>query len=119
MAMKQSGEDYLEVILLLSQEREHVHQIDIARRANVSQPAVQKAVKLLLDAGYVEMDGLHVRLTPNGEKYAKQVYARHCDVTAFLCNLGVSPTVAEADACQIEHVISTETYQAIVKQLKK
>lgn len=105
-----SGEDYLEAILILSDSEENVHRIDIARRLGVSQPAVQKAVKLLIDGGYVVTDGMHIRLTPSGEKYARSVYSRHCVIREFLILHGVNAADADADACEMEHVVSASTF---------
>ena len=105
-----SGEDYLEAILILSDSEENVHRIDIARRLGVSQPAVQKAVKLLIDGGYVVTDGMHIRLTPSGEKYARSVYSRHCVIREFLILHGVNAADADADACEMEHVVSPSTF---------
>lgn len=110
-----SSEDYLECILLLSKESEFVHRVDVARRIGVSQPAVQKAVKILRAAGYVECDGMHIYLTPNGAKYAEEVYDRHCTLKNFLLLLGVDENSAENDACEMEHVISHSTFEAIKK----
>ena len=62
MKRNQSGEDYLETILLLSKKQEAVHRIDVARAVGVSQPAVQKAIKLLIAQGFVETDGMHIHL---------------------------------------------------------
>ena len=59
----------------------------MARAAGVSQPAVQKAVKLLIENGYVTTDGMHIRLTDSGKKYASEVYERHCTIRAFLASL--------------------------------
>lgn len=67
MKRNQSAEDYLECILLLSKESEFVHRVEVARRIGVSQPAVQKAVKILTESGYVECDGLHLHLTAAGK----------------------------------------------------
>lgn len=105
-----SGEDYLEAILILSDSEENVHRIDIARRLGVSQPAVQKAVKLLIDGGYVVTDGMHIRLTPSGENYARSVYSRHCVIRDFLILHGVNAADADADACEMEHVVSASTF---------
>lgn len=105
-----SGEDYLEAILILSDSEENVHRIDIARRLGVSQPAVQKAVKLLIDGGYVVTDGMHIRLTPSGENYARSVYSRHCVIREFLILHGVNAADADADACEMEHVVSPSTF---------
>lgn len=115
----QSSEDYLECILILSRESEYVHRVDVARKIGVSQPAVQKAIKILRSNGYVEFDGMHIYLTRKGEEYATQVYDRHCTLTKFLQSLGVDAVNAEADACKIEHVISKQSFDAIKKYMSK
>ena len=109
----QSGEDYLETILLLEKEAECVHRIEIAKRMGVSQAAVNKAVKLLIERGQVREDGKHLRLTENGKAYASSVYERHCLIRSFLEKLGVSEATAEADACALEHLVSEETVAKI------
>lgn len=118
MSYNQSSEDYLECILLLSRENKFVHRVDVARRIGVSQPAVQKAIKLLQSGGYVETDGMHIYLTANGEKYANEIFDRHCTITRFLSRLGVNAKDAEEDACKMEHVISDASFEAIKKFLK-
>lgn len=115
MKKNRSTEDYLECILLLSRESEFVHRVDVARRIGVSQPAVQKAVKILQSGGYVECDGLHIYLTAKGFSYAESVYDRHCTLKQFLQQLGVNQLDAEADACEMEHVLSPAAYTAIKK----
>lgn len=115
MKKNQSVEDYLECILLLSRESEFVHRVDVARKIGVSQPAVQKAIKILQSGGFVECDGLHIYLTKSGLDYAEKVYERHCTLEKFLKLLGVNGADAETDACEIEHVISDATFAAIKK----
>ena len=119
MAYNQSSEDYLECILLLSRESEFVHRVDVARRIGVSQPAVQKAVKILEAGGFVECDGMHIYLTKKGESYASEIFDRHCTITSFLEKLGVNHADAEADACRMEHIISKASFDAIKKFLDK
>ena len=111
MKHSQSIEDYLETILLLSGKQDAVHRIDVARAVGVSQPAVQKAIKILIARGYVVTDGMHIHLTESGKNYAESVYERHCTIREFLGRMGVSPEVADADACEMEHIISAETYK--------
>ena len=113
MKRNQSLEDYLENILLLSLENEYVHRVDVARRVGVSQPAVQKAVKILQGSGFVECEGMHIYLTGKGEEYARQIYGRHCTIRNFLELLGVNGADADADACEMEHVLSDATYAAM------
>lgn len=113
MKRNQSTEDYLECILLLSREEEFVHRVDVARKIGVSQPAVQKAVKILQSAGFVECDGMHIYLTKDGADYAEKVYERHCIITEFLKLHGVNELDAEKDACEMEHVVSPATFAAM------
>ena len=115
----QSGEDYLESILTLSKEQPIVHRIDVAKRMNVSQAAVNKAVKLLVEKGYIYEDGKHLYLTDNGKQYAETVYEKHCIIRDYLVQCGVSLPSAEDDACNMEHLISEETFSMMKKSLKK
>ena len=115
MAIHESGENYLEAILLLSQEQRDVHSVDVARRLGVSQPTVTKAMKILMQEGYVVMEGVHLHLTQKGEEHAQSVYEKHTVITQFWTALGVSPQTAEKDACRMEHIISDEVF-AVMKQ---
>lgn len=119
MIKNQSKEDYLEAILLLSDEQEDVHQIDVARRMKVSQPAVQKALRTLIAEDLIMMDGLHLYLTEKGKQYAQGVYERHVTLRNFLLSLGVDAQTADDDACVLEHAISDVTYQAIKAKMGK
>ncbi len=109
----QSAEDYLESILTLSKEQKIVHRIDVAKRLGVSQAAVNKAVKLLCERDYVYEDGKHLYLTERGQEYAERVYEKHCIIRNFLVKHGVSQAVAEEDACHLEHLISSETFDVM------
>ena len=109
----------MESILLLSRESEHVHRVDVARRVGVSQPAVQKAVKILTGSGFVECDGMHICLTKSGKEYAEKIYERHCTIRRFLQLLGVNEWDADSDACEMEHVISEATYGAMREYISK
>ena len=90
-----------------------MHKIDVARAVGVSQPAVQKAVKLLTDKGYITAEGMHIYLTESGKNYAEGIYDRHCTLRKFLSALKVSDATAEKEACELEHIISDETYAKI------
>ncbi len=115
MKNNKSTEDYLECILLLSRETEYVHRVDVARRIGVSQPAVQKAVNILRESGFVDCDGMHIYLTAKGEEYAAKVYERHCIITNFLILHGVNARDAEHDACEMEHLISEASFEMMKK----
>ena len=115
MKNNQSKEDYLEAILLLAEELDDVHQIEVARKLGVSQPAVQKAMKILKGEGLIDTDGLHICLTEAGRTYAGKVYHRHCTIREFLRYLGVNEADADSDACLMEHCVSEATFKAIEK----
>lgn len=115
-----SNEDYLEAIYVLELTKERIKSVDIASSLNVSKPGVNKAVNILKSLGYVDKaDYGDVILTNLGRQKAKEIYSYHTTLNEFLLNLGVSPETAAIDCCKLEHAISEETYQAIVKFLKK
>ena len=115
----QSKEDYLESILLLSKRQDAVHRVDIARDLGVSEAAVNKAVKSLIENGYLVENGKHLQLTQDGAAYANKVFEKHCIIKEFLLSLGVSEQVAEEDACHTEHLLSEETVSAMKARLCK
>ena len=84
-----------------------------------SKPSVSIAMHKLEDKGYINMDKTGViTLTDEGYKRATAVYERHKVLSTFLMQIGVSKETALEDACEIEHFISEETFQAIKSQLK-
>ena len=115
----QSEQDYLESLLMLSKDNDVVHRIDVAKRMNVSGAAVNKAMKLLCEKGYVYEDGKHLYLTGEGKTYAEAVYEKHCIIRNFLQKLGVSAETAEEDACRMEHLVSSETFEKMKDFLQK
>jgi len=119
--MYESGEMYLETILLLKKREGKVRSIDIARELEFSKPSVSRAVSILKDDGFIEIDTEgFIELTHGGKDKAEKIYERHEQLTAFLSDLiGVSKEAAEADACKIEHIISDETFSAIKKYYKE
>ena len=114
MALQESGEMYLETILVLSREKGQVRSIDISEHMGYSKPSVSRAVGLLKNDGFitVEKDG-YIHLTEKGQSLAEKILDRHTIITQLLIRLGVSRDTAVNDACRIEHVISDETFQAV------
>ena len=118
MNLQESGEMYLETVLVLSKKNTVVRSIDIAEHMGVTKPSVSRAVGLLRDGGYLVMDKSgYLTLTSLGEEIATKMYERHKILTDFFVKLGVSEDVASEDACKIEHHISDETFEAIKKQI--
>ncbi len=114
MKLLESGEMYLETILILKNKYGYVRSIDIAHEMNFSKPSVSRAVSLLKADGYIENDphGM-ILLTEKGQQIAEKIYDRHKTLTKYLILLGVSEETAQQDACRIEHVISEESFEKI------
>ena len=120
MAIYESGEMYLETILVLYKNgMEKVRAIDIVKEMNYSKPSVSIALSNLKKEGYVTVDANGtIEFTESGKKIAKKIYERHVVLTKVLEDIGVSKETASEDACRIEHVISDETFKAIKKLSK-
>ena len=118
MQIRESAENYLETILILSQRKGkgEVRSIDIVNELEFSKPSVSVAMKNLRENGYitVDKDG-YVRLTDKGLEIAEKMYERHTLLSQWLIKLGVDEKVAVEDACRMEHVISAESFAAIKK----
>lgn len=119
MKLYESAEDYLERILILSNQLDSVHAIDIARDMSFSKPSVSVAMHKLEDNGYLKIksDGSIV-LTEKGRKVAEAVYERHLVLTKALVSLGVPEEQAKIDACKVEHDISEVTFEAIKRHME-
>lgn len=111
----ESAEDYLEAMLMLKEKNGYVRSIDVASLLNVTKPSVSNAVKRLREQGYIETDHSNfITLTESGDKIARSVYERHKSITDFFVSIGVDRAVAAADACRLEHILSEETYSALM-----
>ena len=118
MHLHQSGEDYLEAILELRQERGLVRSIDVAQKLGFSKPSVSRAMAILRADGYITMESSGaIVLTESGERVARSMLERHHVLTQWLVSLGVSPWVAANDACRMEHALSEETFACIKRHL--
>lgn len=116
MHIQESGEMYLETILILSEKLEYVRSIDIGEYMGYSKPSVSRAVGLLKNGGFIDVDGNgHITLTDAGKAHANKIFERHRILTKVLESIGVSHETASEDACKIEHIISDETFEAIKK----
>ena len=114
LSKSESREDYIESILILMRERGAVRIIDIANHFGYSRPSISRAVGLLRKEELITVDDSgYIELTPHGMELAKKVYSRHRTLIKFLEKLGVSPEVAENDACRIEHILSQESMDRI------
>lgn len=119
--MYESGENYLETILILYNKKGVVRSIDIARELNFSKPSVSRAVGLLKNSGYIVVDDSgDIHLTALGKEKAESVYERHRLLTQFIMNIAnVNEEVAEKDACRMEHIVSQEVFDGIKEYMNK
>lgn len=114
--LRESGEDYLEAILMLQEERGCVRSVDVASHLGVTKASVSKAMGILESRGYVEMGKRDVRLTPAGREVAERMLERHIFFRDLLVRAGVAADVAAEEACHMEHCLSSDSF-AKLRQL--
>lgn len=120
MHLHESGQMYLETILVLSKKLTCVRSIDIVEHMGYSKPSVSRAVGLLKNGGFITVDNEgHISLTDTGRDMAEKIYERHNILTTALIRLGVDPETAAEDACKIEHAISDRSIDAIKNYLNQ
>jgi len=120
MAIQESGQMYLETILILSKKSQSVRAIDICEEMGYSKPSVSRAIHLLEGQNMVNIDPQgFITLTDEGRSIAENIYGRHQVFTKFFKSIGVSDAVAVNDACRVEHYISEETFTALKNYMEK
>ena len=114
----ESGENYLETILILREKGIAVRSVDIANELGFSKPSVSRAVKNLKDGGFITVnENGYIFLTEKGEENARIIYERHQIISAWLIEIGVDEKTALEDACRIEHDISAVTFEKLKKYI--
>ncbi len=120
MKIMESGENYLETILMLQKRLGEVRSIDIVHELNFSKPTVSVAMKHFRENGYIVVDGAgYITLTEKGLEIANRIYERHVVLAEVLMGLGVSEKTAYEDACRMEHDISEESFEKIKEHVKR
>ena len=118
--MHESGEMYLETILILGQRKNLVRAVDVATEMGLSKPSVSRAlVRLKNDECIIVDENGHIAFTEKGRAIAEKIYERHQVLTEILMAIGVNREIAAKDACKMEHDISDETFDAMKRHLKK
>ena len=119
MQSNESQEMYLETILVLGKEKEHVRSVDVANDLGFKKSSVSVGMKHLREKKYIEVDEKgYITLTPAGKEIAEMIYERHQFLSEYLMKIGVPEDIAVDDACKIEHVISQESFEALKKRVK-
>lgn len=114
MRIMESAENYLETILMLTNQGKQVRSIDIVAETGYTKPSISRAVKALKENGYISVDEHgYIKLNDSGLKIAEKIYERHRLLSQYLIKIGVSEETALADACRIEHVISDESFEKL------
>ena len=120
MAIHESGENYLEQILILSQQKSKVRAVDLCAALGFSRPTVSVMLRHLRGSGFVrDAEDGGLALTERGHAIAQRMYERHCLLTEALMALGVSHDTALCDACKIEHDLSDETVACLKAHLER
>lgn len=122
MQLSRSQEDYLKTVYELSSSYgDGVRVCDVAQKLNVSKASASLALTKLTEQGFIYKDTeRHAHLTECGERKAVQILDKYEIIKAFLVKiLCVDKSIADHDACAIEHVISVDTLCAICRFLKK
>lgn len=118
MAVNESAENYLETILILSQKLPVVRSVDIANELGFKKSSVSIAMKNLREKQHITVtDAGFIYLTETGKAIADMIYERHRMISSWLISLGVNEKTATEDACKIEHVISSESFEALKKHV--
>ncbi len=117
--MYESGEMYLETILVLSIRKNLVRAVDVAEEMGISKASVSRALAKLKGDSCIIVDGNgHIAFTERGRAIAEKIYERHQVLTEVLTAIGVDREIAAKDACKIEHDISDETFAAMKRHMK-
>ena len=118
MNVHESGEMYLEAILVLQRKQDFVRSVDVGEYLGYSKPSVSRAMGLLRKGGLITVErdgGLH--LTQEGRQIAEKIYERHTVLSRVLIGLGVPEEIAVEDACKIEHDISDVSFEIIKRHI--
>ena len=120
MKLLRAGEDYLKAILILQRQNGKVRSLDVAEYLNVTKPSVSNAIRRLREGEFLTLDAKkRLILTPSGQEAAEHIYEKYCSIKNGLISLGVDPEIAERDACQLEHVLSRESYEKLQELWEK
>lgn len=118
MKLQESGENYLENILILKHRMGRVRSVDLAAEMGFSKPSISRAVHLLEDKKLIviQNDGT-IELTERGREIAEKIYERHLFLTHYLVALGVDEKTAAEDACRMEHCISDLSFEKMKEKV--
>ncbi|MCH2374691.1 MAG: metal-dependent transcriptional regulator [Planctomycetes bacterium] len=111
---------YLTTLHRLREKRGYARVSDVAEELDVKKGSVSGQIKHLKEKGLViEDEKKHLQLTELGESFARQVLQNRSVFIALVRDvLGLSGELAETDACKIEHLLSRETSNQLLRLVK-
>lgn len=119
MLYHESQEMYLETILRLQEKKGSVHAVDVATELSYSKPSVSRAIGILQNDGYITLSkDKSIQFTEIGREKAVAVFDRHNVLTKAFVKMGMNVTVAEENACKVEHIITQDAFESIKKYFK-
>ena len=118
MNIYESAEDYLERILMLNNEGKNVKSIDLAKSFNYSRASISRAMNNLADEGFINIINGYLILTDKGSAIASKMLERHTKLSEFFILIGVDEKQALEDACKVEHDLSDETFDKLIKHVE-
>ncbi|MFW5801393.1 MAG: metal-dependent transcriptional regulator [Spirochaeta sp.] len=115
--LTESQEMYLKTIYLLQMRDKAARVKDIADELSVNKPSVTAALRNLSAMELVNYRPYDVvTLTPLGKQTAGDIIAMYSTLKDFFVKvLGIENTVAEAEACQMEHRISSKVFDRLFR----
>jgi DtxR family Mn-dependent transcriptional regulator len=109
-------EQYLETIYDLQEKWGAASVTDIAQIRKVKSPSVTYVLQKLKDLGLVNYKKYRsVTLTSNGRRIAKKLEKTHETLSSFFIMIGVDESLADDDACELEHVVCHETAEKLAQ----
>ena len=119
MTVRESGEMYLEAILVLAKKSGYVRSIDVSEYLGYSKPSVSRAMGILREGGYIlmEKDGA-ITLTDSGKKLAETIYERHTVLSELLIRLGVDEKTATSRSKPSSSTITSTKSKKFRRRLK-
>lgn len=115
--MNKSVEDYIKIILTLGGDKRYVGTVEVARQLEIKAPSVTQMFKRLNELGLViYKPRIGVKLSDKGFHEAAKILRRNLIFRAFLTEiLGLSEEEAVKEACKLEHVVTDEVLERILK----
>ncbi|MBN1348668.1 metal-dependent transcriptional regulator [candidate division KSB1 bacterium] len=112
-------QEYVEIIHEIQKSQKVARVKDIAQNRGVTRSSVSTALNLLKEKKLIKHEsyGL-VELTSKGEELARMLDRRHAIIQKFFTDvLGIQSEIADADACKMEHHVSSETMTCLIRFL--